>query len=144
MNAVNIAKYTINFSNALGHPLTHLKLQLVLYLLNGEYHQKTSVWLIDNFIATATGPMNKEVQRIYCGYGIAPIFSNSQLSQRDMSFDDNLVNAILQRIVQVPTRTLFAECCEEGKAWNKTFTRYGGNAAISKAWIWEDFRMNKH
>nr|WP_312985384.1 type II toxin-antitoxin system antitoxin SocA domain-containing protein [Clostridioides sp.] len=49
-DAIDVAEFVVAYCEKKGHPITNLQLQKILYYIQCEYLQETSMWLFDNRI----------------------------------------------------------------------------------------------
>lgn len=140
MNALNVAKYVINYALESNSPISNLQLQKVLYFLDGEYFSKVKEFLInDAFAAYPLGPVNESVYQVYKGYGVSKIFDCNTDIKLDNGVDEQLVKSILSRRVKMSVYDLVEESRKKGKAWDKTVLRHGMYTKINKQLMKEDF-----
>ena len=140
MNALDVAKYVINYALENNSPISNLQLQKILYFLDGEYFSKKGEFLLDDeFAAYPLGPVHQRVYQIYKGYGASKIFDRAPDVQLDENVDKSVVDNILGRRVRMPANILVDESHEIGKAWDRTVKKAGMYQIIDKNWMKEDF-----
>lgn len=135
--ALDIAKYIINRCTDNGTPVTNLKLQKILYFVQGEYHQQTGSFLFDdNFLAWQFGPVVRGVYDEYCSYGASAIYELGTLILREK--DKKVIDEIIDRRRGQTAGALVAEAHRPGGAWDSVYN--GSNqTVIPKQLIKRDF-----
>jgi len=74
IEALKLAKYVIWYSNNARISITHLKLQKILYYLQGAYLSEYRHPLFDDIIeAWPYGPVVRSVYYAFCAYGSLPL-----------------------------------------------------------------------
>ena len=128
-SAHNVAIYIINWCLDHNVPITNLKLQKLLYFVQGEYSRVKGTRLIaDDFYAWQLGPV---VPNVYAEYSI---FSSSTLpSQKQfISFDQEdrcVIDAILQKYARYTTWNL-VELSHQQDPWKDQHEIFGDKALI--------------
>ncbi|WP_317328373.1 Panacea domain-containing protein [Ruthenibacterium lactatiformans] len=128
-SAHNIAIYVINWCLDRNIQITNLKLQKLLYFLQGEYSKTTGNRLIiDDFYAWQLGPV---VPSVYAEYSI---FSSSALpAQKQTVFISNedacVMDAILQKYAYCSTWNL-VELSHQQDPWKYQHEIFGDKALI--------------
>lgn len=73
-NAMDVANYIVTKANERGQPITHLKLQKILYYVVAKHLKDTGEYLITEPICKwQFGPVVKEVYHTFKTYGSEPI-----------------------------------------------------------------------
>lgn len=140
MNALNVAKYVINYALENNSPISNLQLQKILYFLDGEYFSNIREFLInDDFVAYPLGPVNENVYQVYKGYGASKIFDRNTDIKLDNDVNEQVVKRILSRRVKMTAHDLVDESHEKGKAWDRTVSGFGMYNKIDKQLMKEDF-----
>ncbi len=140
-NTKSIVNYIINRALKDGVPLTHLKLQKLLYFLNGYYIAVTGRPLIDRtFEAWDYGPVVPAIYHELKKYGGAPIttfvndinFTDDGITSDPVPIptDDEVLNEIFEFVWnnygQYSALKLSAITHKEGTPWDKTRKRNPG------------------
>lgn len=94
-DALTIAMYIINKCFEEGAPVTNLRLQKLLYFIQGRnYMIQGNDLIAEDFFAWPYGPVIPEIYFKYCGYAGAPIRRHYDIS----SIEDNDRNVIDETI----------------------------------------------
>lgn len=97
-DALTIAKYIINKCFNDGKPVTNLRLQKLLYFIQGMSYVFTGNALIrENFHAWQYGPVIPEIYFKYCGYIGDPLRLRYEVDCIADS-DERIINAVIQRL----------------------------------------------
>ena len=128
-SAHNVAIYIINWCLDHNVPITNLKLQKLLYFVQGEYSRvKGTRMIADDFYAWQLGPV---VPNVYAEYSI---FSSSALpsQKQSISFDHEdrcVIDAILQKYARYTTWNL-VELSHQQDPWKYQHEIFGDKALI--------------
>ena len=128
-SAHNVAIYIINWCLDHNVPITNLKLQKLLYFVQGEYSRAKGTRLIgDDFYAWQLGPV---VPNVYAEYSI---FSSSTLPSQKQSIsfgqeDRCVIDAILQKYARYTTWNL-VELSHQQDPWKYQHEIFGDKALI--------------
>ena len=128
-SAHNVAIYIINWCLDHNVPITNLKLQKLLYFVQGEYSRVKGTRLIaDDFYAWQLGPV---VPNVYTEYSI---FSSSTLPSQKQSIsfgheDRCVIDAILQKYARYTTWNL-VELSHQQDPWKYQHEIFGDKALI--------------
>lgn len=91
--AMDVACAIVNFANEIGHPISNLKLQKILYFVQGYYMQMKRVPFFDDEIeAWPYGPVVLNVYEQFQQYGanfIPSTYGYSTFSFEDLEFKEN-------------------------------------------------------
>jgi len=122
-----ISRYIINWCHKYDVDITNVKLQKLLYFLQGKYYKYVGKRLIrDDFYAWRLGPCVPDIYMDYSVYaGIIP-------KQRDINTEIDhieLVNVILEQYAYFQTWYLVRRSCEEDP-WKYTFQIFGDKSRI--------------
>lgn len=127
--ANDIAKYVINYSNNNGYQITNLRLQKLLYFIQGNYAKKYDRRLIDeDFYAWQLGPVIPEVYFDY--YIYSSIGLPSQSIEKEL--DENIVafiETITKEYSEYSTRQL-VEISHKQDPWKYNYEIFGDKAII--------------
>lgn len=103
-NPIAVANFIIKVANEEENPVTNLKLQKILFFLQGYYLNKYSRALFDGkFAKWQYGPVEEEIYQIFKSQGSMPI--NSPSTQ--MKFENGIMELYHEEI------NLSQECSEE-------------------------------
>ena len=134
ITALDIAKYVIAY-----FPMTHLKLQKILYLIYADYLEKYGVSLFkENIVAYRYGPVIEEVYKMYKKHGATrindvdgPKFKLAELSfppvlMKIISYKDSsqLLNSIsltLERYLSLSAKELVDLTHVDGGPWDRIY-----------------------
>lgn len=128
-SAHNVATYIINWCLEHNIPTTNLKLQKLLYFVQGEYCKSKRTRLIsDDFYAWQLGPV---VPAVYSEYSI---FSSSALPPQEQTVDfneddSNVIDTILQKYAGKATWNLI-ELSQQQDPWKYHHQIFGDKALI--------------
>ena len=115
-NAIEIAKYLINLKFTEGSPINNNKVQMLLYLVQGQSYRLYGIPVFkENFYAWKQGPVIPDVYWIYSGYLITPI-----RVKYDITLDERtkrIIEDILNRTDNFDEKTLRNIVCEKGSPW---------------------------
>lgn len=129
-NALDVAKYVINYCNQKQQPISNLKLQKLLYFLWIEYFNKTQQYLFDNEIyAWKFGPVVPDVYYEFCAWGGLPIEKNFDIALKDG--DKSIVDVIIDKYSKLSAFKLVEKTHQQNTAWYKTFNEIGQKEIIS-------------
>lgn len=141
-SAHNVAIYIINWCLDHNIPITNLKLQKLLYFVQGEYSKAKDTQLIsDDFYAWQLGPV---VPAIYSEYSI---YSSSTLpAQKQVvpfsAEDACVIDAILQKYAYCTTWSL-VELSHQQDPWKYHHEIFGDKALIPYKSIADYFGKGK-
>ena len=118
-DAITIAKYVIQKSNEINHPVSNLQLQKILFYIQQEFLIKYKTPLFnDDFEAWRFGPVIPTVYRKYCGSAALPL---TLYDEEDYSFIDSDSRQIIDRIIKEKSTmnpwTLVNDLHRSDKAW---------------------------
>ena len=106
MSAIDLAKYVVWYTDKQGVPITNLKLQKLLYYIQGAHLRELGRVLFHDVIeAWEYGPVVRSVYIHYCGYGA--------LNLRPNEGDENLCNSIPQE-----SRNVIEDELEKKMQWS--------------------------
>lgn len=136
--ALDVAKYVLDYCLKAGTPISNLKLQKIMYFLQGEYFKSKSDSLFrENLCAWKFGPVVPEVYREFSVYG-----GNSILNNYDTDIeieDQKIINPIIDQYREIPVWRLVEKTHEEGSPWHCAFTKMGEWSEIPQCYISEFF-----
>ena len=120
-DAMQIAKYTINYCAKKGISITNLKLQKLLYFLWIGYYNATGTSLFRNrFYAWPLGPVVTDVYDNFCAYGglkIRTFFESVSLLERD----EQILDSALSILSSYTASQLVNLSHKRGKPWQKVY-----------------------
>lgn len=129
-NALDIAKYVINYCNEKQKPISNLKLQKILYFLWIDYFKATQQYLFSNEIyAWKFGPVVPDVYYEFCAYGGLPIEKNFSITLE--AKDKLIVDNIIDKYSKLSAFQLVEKTHQSNTAWYKTFNEIGQKEIIS-------------
>lgn len=137
-SALNVAKYIINYCNTKEHPISNLKLQKILYYIQGyslalrnqpAFNEDIQVW-----------PYGPVVKPVYDTFSIYAAKSINNVD--DVELNDNELQAIIQIVADekmyIPVWDLVEQTHEEAP-WKYTKQVYGIGSIIPKDFIRDYF-----
>lgn len=142
ISAHNIAIYIINWCRNHNILITNLKLQKLLYFVQGEYSKEKGVQLIsDDFYAWQLGPV---IPSVYSEYSI---YSSSALpvQTQDVSLNNevtSIIDIILQKYAYYATWNL-VEISHQQDPWKYHHEIFGDKALIPYKSIADYFGKDK-
>lgn len=95
--AQNIAIYVIQYASNKGQVITNLKLQKILYYIQGYFFKEYGTAAFNEEIRNWTyGPVVPVVYYNYCGFGSEPIYENNEQTLQFLSNDHKkLLNKVI-------------------------------------------------
>lgn len=127
--AIDIASYVINWCNDNNYTITNLKLQKLLYFLQGEIYRYTGERLIDDdFYAWQLGPV---VPNVYYSYAM---YSSLPLPSQNISIDipenyENIIINILNKYARKSTWDL-VDLSHGQDPWKYNYQIFGDKSLI--------------
>lgn len=138
--ASRIAKYIIKEALKRKMPVTNLKLQKLLYFVQGAHllmHDKKA--FSDEIIAWQYGPVVKDVYYEYAIYGANDIILINKNEKINLSLRlKKLVSFVLDNLLHVSAIALIKETKKEGSPWSQVSL----NEVIDEKNIYEYFLNN--
>ena len=136
VTASNLAKYIIHKANNMDVPITHLKLQKILYYVAGVFAgvlNERAFW--DRIEAWGYGPVVRNVYIEFCSWGALPLICEEEVS---LDYDDEqkeLVDFVIDQKIRMSGRELVNATCSESP-WRK----YADCIAIKPEISYQDLR----
>ena len=136
VTASNLAKYIIHKANNMDVPITHLKLQKILYYVAGVFAgvlNERAFW--DRIEAWGYGPVVRNVYIEFCSWGALPLICEEEVS---LDYDDEqkeLVDFVIDQKIRMSGRELVNATCSES-SWRK----YADCIAIKPEISYQDLR----
>ncbi|MDY6148973.1 MAG: DUF4065 domain-containing protein [Porphyromonas sp.] len=116
----DIAKYIISYSYAINKPVSNLKLQKLLYFVQGESYERNGQPLFEeDMYAWQFGPVVPLVYYEYCNYVSMPI-----LEKYDVSIDEeskDIIESVIDEHKDNSVWLLVNMTHEKGSPWEKTY-----------------------
>lgn len=135
-NALDIARYVINYCNEKQKPISNLKLQKILYFLWIDYYKATQEYLFDNEIyAWKFGPVVADVYYEFCAYGGIPILRNFKLDVEISNSVKEIIDKTLEKYIGYTPYQLVEKTHKPNTAWYKTVNEVGLKEIIPFALI---------
>lgn len=129
-NAMDIARYVITSCYKKGIPVSNLKLQKLLYFIQGEsYKQKGSPMFVDRIHAWQFGPVVPDVYYEFCTYAATPIlleFENNCLNEEDSL----IIDKVIEEKAKLSPWSLVAETHQAGTPWDSVFRQEANGDVI--------------
>jgi uncharacterized phage-associated protein len=133
-NALDIAKYIINYEHSLKREISNLRLQKILYFVQVKFLVTTNKpCFSDNIEAWAFGPVVAAVYHKYKIYGSLDIFEKSTPIFIDKS-TINLMNNILESCALYPTYQL-VEITHNQDTWKNAYSKGSGSIITQESII---------
>lgn len=127
-NAIDIAKYIIDYCNKNKRLVSNLKLQKMLYYVWIDYYKKSSFPLFnEDFCAWTFGPVIPDVYYEFCSYAGSPIIKNFNL---EFSNDLEKINEIIDKYMDKSPYELVQMSHKKDYPWDIVYNRYGNRAII--------------
>lgn len=123
-NALDIAKYVINYCNEKQKPISNLKLQKILYFLWIDYFKATQQYLFSNEIyAWKFGPVVPDVYYEFCAYGGIPILRDFNIEISDSV--KRIINQTIEKYIMLTPYQLVEKTHKPNTAWYETVNKVG-------------------
>lgn len=118
-DALTVAKYVIDKCFRDGKPVTNLRLQKLLYFIQGySYCRKDTAMFKEDMEAWQYGPVVPEVYFTYNGYSGAPIrreYDDITISEQDK----NIINRVVNVLTNYKVWDLVDATHEKNSPWDK-------------------------
>lgn len=114
--AVEVAKYVINFSHDIKHPISNLKLQKLLYYIQAATLVEVGGKCFEEpIIAWEFGPVVEDVYQLYKEYGRSDI--PRQTALKKMMFDSRQMKIVVREsgIITNPEKAIIEKVVDEYK-----------------------------
>lgn len=119
--AVKVAEYIIYEAQKRKMPVTNIKLQKLLYFVQGVYlakHNKKA--FEDDIIAWKYGPVVKDIYYKYSLYGAEPIITVEKYDSKISLMLINAIDIVLESFLNVNQTDLIEETIKPGSPWSYT------------------------
>ena len=126
--AIDVAKYVVTRCMSVGHPISNLHLQKILYYVQKSYLSRDERAFLDDFEAWRFGPVVPEVYFYFCGYGAMPITAEFELAIPKI--DCEKMNWIVDEKCELNPWDLVADTHKDDGAWSKIYRNGLGNKKI--------------
>lgn len=128
-DVMGVATYVVTYFSSQRNPITHLKLQKLLYFLWVDYYRSTSQPLFeDNICAWRLGPVVPEVYSEFCVYSSIPI--DMQYPVNISEQDQRIMNQTLDSLGQKSASCLVDITHREGSAWDVIYANGAGSRNV--------------
>lgn len=132
--ALDVAKHVVNTCIKIGHPISNVCLQFVLYELYKAALRRGEELFYEEFCASPSGPRLQMVYDEFCVWGALPITmeqkeSDNPKKQIPEKFQD-LFNVIICATAEVKLYDWLQIVNQETSAWLKTYDAKNKNALI--------------
>ena len=118
MTAMELARYVICYANMNNKPISHLKLQKILYFVFGAFLKRFNTFLFqEKFEAWPYGPVIREVYIQYCANGAMPLYEDeNSISLCDQICEEGreLINHEIEVCLSKTARKLVQATHDEG------------------------------
>lgn len=141
-DALEVAHYILTYCFNAGSPISNLRLQKMLYFVQGEFYKITGEPLFENDIsAWQFGPVVPDVYYEYSIYAGTPILETYPTS---INFNDmSIINNVIKKLTSVPTWKLVDITHKKGTPWYKVFNEDGNRFPIDKKLLCKYFYNNE-
>ncbi len=144
--AIDVANYVISYTNKLKKPVTNLKLQKMLYFIQGfSYAQMDKRFIDEEFEAWPYGPV---IRSAYIYYSIFGSFTIKTIEQSNSNIDKfseedkNFLDEIILKLNMYTASQLVKASHTKGSPWNETFEKKGPKSIIDDSLIEKYFKEN--
>ncbi|WP_443689786.1 Panacea domain-containing protein [Phascolarctobacterium faecium] len=136
-NVKDIAKYIISYSYEQNKPVSNLKLQKLLYFVQGESYKMTGEPMFEaDMEAWQFGPVVPWVYYEYSNYAAMPILENYDINIEEET--RVIIETVIKRHENNSVWSLVRMTHENGSPWEKTYVDYE-KRVIDKQLIREAF-----
>ena len=116
-----VARYIITYFSKIRRPVTHLKLQKLLYFAWVDYYRERKDYLFDEEMAAwRLGPVSLSVYAEYCAYGAMPIdreYKDTQISL----IDQQTIDRTLEKLKKLSPYDLVELTQKKNSPWSKVY-----------------------
>ncbi len=127
--AIEIARYVVSYFYKNDDPITHLKLQKLLYFLWIDYYKKKHEYLFsDDVCAWKLGPVVPVVYNEFCMYSSIPI--NTEYDTSIEETDKALIDEILKKWGRYSASCLVDKTHESGSVWSEVYRMGKGSGNV--------------
>lgn len=141
--AIDVANYIIGYTNKLNEPITNLKLQKMLYFIQGfSYSRLDKAFISDDFEAWAYGPVVRDVYVEFSRYGSLLINKFYNSNYENIFFEDNdkrFLDNMIKSLNKYSTSKLVSASHAKGSPWDLSYIE-GNKSVISKESIEKFFK----
>lgn len=131
LNARQVAKSIINYSNSINAPISNLKLQKLLYYAWIENYKENSDYLFkDDFYAWQFGPVVPEVYFDYCAFGGLPIIEYIPSQESAVCDARGIIEKVVDKYKKYSALEMVALSHQEGHAWDTVYQGGKGNKQL--------------
>lgn len=130
-NALDVADFVVNFCNDIQRPISNLKLQKILYYIQGNSLKKTGKPIFEEeFYAWQHGPVIPPVYRKYRKYLASNIKKQKSLTHEE--FDEKSKNLIIKTTIDNISYDAWelVEKTHQEDPWKYSYEIYGRNSII--------------
>lgn len=124
MNAFELSKIVIDYCLELGHPISNLQLQKILYYIQKEFLNIFNKPAFEDAIeAWKFGPVVPSVYYQFCMFGANRImihYANTRIEEYSM-FELDVVKKVIRRCIAKNPWSLVEKTHAKGKAWERIF-----------------------
>lgn len=143
INVMVLAQYILYTCMEQDNPISNLKLQKILYFLQGEHLAKMGEPLFDaDFEAWQYGPVVRNVYSKYCGYGATDIIMVNKPNEMPEQEVCSFVDPIVKKLCVLDAWELVDKTHTEGGAWDQIYQNgKGKNYVIPQKKIKDEFKL---
>jgi len=131
MDALQLAKYVLVQAEINGSPISNLKLQYILYLIQRNLLCKRQQHFLNWIQARKSGPVVPDVYYDYCQYAGSPIKLNPlqyiELKTGYTVEEKKIIDTVVDACCMLSAYDLRALACPANGAWEKIYNNGQGN-----------------
>jgi uncharacterized phage-associated protein len=137
-SALEVARYVIDYCFKIGTPISNLKLQKMLYFIQGEFYKVKGMPLFsDDMAAWQFGPVVPSVYYEFCVYAGTPILNAYQTEICPEA--KTIINSVIKDRKDMPVWQLVNETHAPGTPWFQVYNNQGNRSVIPKELVGEYF-----
>lgn len=115
-SALEISRYVLTHCYEIGKPVSNLKLQKLLYFVQGEFYKVKGLPLFnDDFVARKVGPIVPEVYYEYGVYGGTTLVNTYETNIKNP--DKAIIDTVINKYIDVPVWKLIEMTHGKGTPW---------------------------
>lgn len=127
-SAMTVAEYVINKCTSDGYPISNMRLQNILYYIQGTFLKNGMTAFHDETEAWQFGPVVRDVYNKYCGFGSLKIRMNYDVIIRNEHAE--VIDGIVEAKRILAPWDIAEDINAPGNAWDLTYRNGLGNHAV--------------
>lgn len=128
-DALEVARYILTYCLYKKSPFSNLKLQKLLYFVQGECYKRTGEPLFNNNVsAWQFGPVAPDVYYEYCVYAGTPILESYETAIDPKT--RQMIDEVVEARRKTPMWKLADETHEPGTPWDTVYSTEGNKSVI--------------